>query len=152
MRRAIALTGFLASLCSNAPLMAQSHQVVRVSRPEERNPVEVAVAINPTNPDPVTHIPLALALLTHSSKAMCTGVILMFVSVRLGFTPVHLSLLQPACVPDTVAGAVKTAALVVNVTVPFLIWSAGMVVGAVTGPTTCAPWRSTASRRSTWWS
>src|SRR5947207_10084816 len=56
MRRAIALTGFLASLCSNAPLAAQSHQVVRVSRPEERNPVEVAVAINPTNPDHIVAV------------------------------------------------------------------------------------------------
>ena len=67
-------------------------------------------------------------------------VILMFVSVRLGFTPVHLSLLQPACLPDTVAGAVKAAGLVVNVTFPFLIWSASMVVGVVVGPTRTLFW------------
>jgi hypothetical protein len=72
--------------------------------------------------------------------AGCSIVMVIFVSVSCGFTPVHLSLLQPACVPDTVAGAVKTAGSVVNVTFPFLIWSAGMVVGVVVGPTRTLFW------------
>jgi hypothetical protein len=42
---------------------------------------------------------------------------------------------QPAAWPLTVAGAVRTAGFVVNVTLPFLIDPLGIVVGAVTGPT-----------------
>src|SRR5262249_1868044 len=32
------------------------HQVIRVSKPEEKNPKEVAVAINPTNPDHIVAV------------------------------------------------------------------------------------------------
>src|SRR6266511_401025 len=58
----------------------------------------------------------------------------MFVSVRAGLTPVQFGLGQPAAAPETVSGAVRTAGLVVKLTVPFLIWSAGIVVGAVPVP------------------
>ena len=57
------------------------------------------------------------------------------VTVSAGLTPVQFGFGQPACWPDTVDGADKTAGLVVKVTVPFLMALPGIVVGAVTGPT-----------------
>jgi hypothetical protein len=48
-------------------------------------------------------------------------VIVMLVVVRVGLTPVQFGLGQPTALPETVLGAVKTAGLVVKVTVPFLI-------------------------------
>jgi hypothetical protein len=58
----------------------------------------------------------------------------MLVTVSWGFVPVQLGFGQPAAAPDTVGGAVNTAALVVNVTFPFLIAAEPMFVGVVTGP------------------
>ena len=57
-----------------------------------------------------------------------------FVSVRVGFTPDQFGFGQPAVVPDTVGAAVKVAGFVVNVRFPFLIASAGIAVSEVAGP------------------
>jgi hypothetical protein len=65
----------------------------------------------------------------------CAIVRVMFVTLRIGLTPVQFGFGHPASAPVTVAGADKTAGLVVKVTFPFLIAPLGMVVGAVTGPT-----------------
>ena len=57
-----------------------------------------------------------------------------FVSVRVGFTPDQFGFGQPAVAPDTVGAAVKVAGFVVNVRFPFLIASAGIAVSEVAGP------------------
>ena len=57
-----------------------------------------------------------------------------FVSVRVGFTPDQFGFGQPAVAPDTVGAAVKVAGFVVNVRFPFLIALAGMAVSEVAGP------------------
>jgi hypothetical protein len=57
----------------------------------------------------------------NSVTPFCAIVSWMLVTVSVGFTPVQLRLGHPACEPDTVEGAVKTAGFVVNVTLPFLI-------------------------------
>ena len=44
------------------------HQVIRVSKPEEKNPKEVAVAINPTNPDHI--VAVAHHLLGRGQRAL----------------------------------------------------------------------------------
>ena len=82
----------------------------------------------------------SLAVQVKSRSPPCVIVIVMSVVVRTGFTPVQFGFGQPAAAPDTVSGAVKTAGLVVKLTLPFLIWSAGMIVGAVTGPTRTLFW------------
>jgi hypothetical protein len=50
------IVGVLVPLCAD-PLAAQTpHEVVRVSQPEEKNPKEVSVAINPANPDHIVAV------------------------------------------------------------------------------------------------
>src|SRR5438034_5073310 len=71
----------------------------------------------------------SLAVQVNSRVPPCEIVIVMSVVVKTGFTPVQFGFGQPACAPVTVEGAVRTAGLVVKLTLPFLIWSAGMVVG-----------------------
>ena len=65
----------------------------------------------------------------------CAIVMVMFVVVRLGLTPVQFEFGHPAADPETVAGAESTAGFVVKLTFPFLIWLPGIVVGVVVGPT-----------------
>jgi hypothetical protein len=76
-----------------------------------------------------------LALQSNSVTPPCAIVSLMLVTVSVGFTPVQFAFGQPASAPDTVSGAVRTAGLVVNVKLPFLISSPEMKVGATAGPT-----------------
>src|SRR6266487_3272650 len=64
----------------------------------------------------------------------------MLVTVSWGFVPVQLGFGHPAADPDTVDAAVRTAALVVNVTFPFLIAAEPMFVGVVTGPVRTRFW------------
>jgi hypothetical protein len=65
----------------------------------------------------------------------CSILRLMLLTVSTGLTPVQLGFGHPATAPGTVVGAVNTAGLVVKVKFPFLIWSAGIDVVEVAGPT-----------------
>jgi hypothetical protein len=70
----------------------------------------------------------------NSTTPPCEIVMLIDVTVRVGFTPVQFPLGHPASAPDTVGAAVKVFGFVVNVTFPFLICGLGIVVGTVCGP------------------